>query len=138
MSLGPSASWSQPPLVLVAEDSPINQIVASHALERCGCQVQVVADGRAALRALRTSHFDAVLMDCQMPGLDGYQTTIALRKDEQANGTHTPVIAMTAQAMEGDRESCLAAGMDDYITKPLRRAELVEVLDRWIPATAVD
>jgi PAS domain S-box-containing protein len=139
-STGPSASWSRPPLVLVAEDSPINQIVASHALERCGCHVQVVPDGRAALRALRTKRFDAVLMDCQMPGLDGYQTTIALREDERVNGTHTPVIAMTAQAMDGDRESCLAAGMDDYITKPLRRAELVEVLDRWIPETpaAVD
>ena len=127
-------AWASAPLVLVAEDSPINQIVAARALERCGCRVQVVADGQEALDALQAQRYDAVLMDCQMPGMDGYDATGELRRSEQGL-LHTPVIAMTAQAMDGDRERCLAAGMDDYITKPLRHAELAEALRRWIPAT---
>ena len=120
------------PLVLVAEDSPVNQIVAVRALERCGCRAQVAADGREALRALATRRYDAVLMDCQMPEMDGYAATAELRRLEQG-AQHTPVIAMTAYAMKGDLEKCLEAGMDDYISKPMRYQALVDTLRRWVP-----
>jgi CheY-like chemotaxis protein len=125
------------PLVLVVEDSPVNRLVAVHVLERCGFRAHVVNDGREALQALSTQTYDAVLMDCQMPNIDGYEATRELRRRE--DGTrHTPVIAMTAHAMTGDRDRCLAAGMDDYIAKPVRSQTLVEVLRRWIvsPDTA--
>jgi signal transduction histidine kinase/FixJ family two-component response regulator len=127
--------WLNPPLVLVAEDNPVNQIVAVAALKRCGCRVEVVSDGRHALDALSMETYDAVLMDCQMPDMDGYEATMALRLRE--NGSRrTPVIAMTAHAMDGDREKCLAAGMDDYISKPLRRDQLADVLRNWIAPDA--
>ena len=128
------ASPGQQALVLVVEDSPVNRLVAVHMLERCGVRVHVASDGREALEALSTQRYDAVLMDCQMPGIDGYEATRELRRRE--NGArHTPVIAMTAHAMTGDRDRCLEAGMDDYIAKPVRSHVLGEVLDRWIAAT---
>ena len=104
-----------------------------HVLERCGFRSHVVNDGREALGALSTQRYDAVLMDCQMPDIDGYEATRELRRREAGRARHTPVIAMTAHAMAGDREKCLAAGMDDYIAKPVRSQTLVEVLRRWIP-----
>jgi signal transduction histidine kinase/FixJ family two-component response regulator len=117
--------------VLVVEDSPVNRLVTVRVLERCGFRVHVVNDGREALEALSTQLYDAVLMDCQMPEVDGYEATRELRRRE--GGTrHTPVIAMTAHAMTGDRERCLEAGMDDYVTKPVRSQMLVEVLQRWV------
>jgi PAS domain S-box-containing protein len=138
-SPGGAPAWLTQPLVLVAEDSPVNQIVAARALERCGCRAEVVADGREALRALEGQRYDAVLMDCQMPVLDGYEATAELRRRE-GDGRRTPVIAMTAHAMEGDRERCLAAGMDDYVSKPMRHGDLAAALMRWIaqeePGTA--
>ncbi len=118
-------------LVLVVEDSPVNRLVAVHVLERSGFRAHVVNDGREALQALSTQRYDAVLMDCQMPDIDGYEATKELRRRETGS-RHTPVIAMTAHAMTGDRERCLAAGMDDYIAKPVRSQTLVEVLRRWI------
>jgi PAS domain S-box-containing protein len=121
------------PLVLVAEDTPVNQIVAMRALQRCGCRAHAVNDGYEALEALLTQRYDAILMDCQMPEMDGYQTTGELRRRE-VGGRRTPVIAMTAHAMKGDFEKCIAAGMDDYVSKPLRHQALAEVLDRWLPA----
>ncbi len=111
--------WSRPPLVLVAEDNPVNQLVVSRALERAGCQVEIVADGEKALQALAERRYDAVLMDCQMPVLDGYEATRELRRREEGP-EHTPVIAMTAHAMKGAIDECLEAGMDDYLSKPLR------------------
>ena len=127
------ASGGRPwPLVLVAEDSPVNQIVAARALERCGCRTQIVGDGREALNALAVQRYDAVLMDCQMPEMDGYAATAELRRREQG-ARHTPVIAMTAYAMKGDLEKCLEAGMDDYISKPMRYQALVDTLRRWVP-----
>jgi PAS domain S-box-containing protein len=128
----PAPAWASPPLVLVAEDSQINQIVAARVLERCGCRVEVVGDGSEALRALATRHYDAVLMDCQMPDVDGYDATAELRRRERGV-RHTPVIAMTAHAMDGDRERCINAGMDDYLTKPVRHADVISALRRWIP-----
>ena len=124
--------WSSPPVVLVAEDSQINQIVTTRVLERCGCRVRVVGDGGEALRALAADRFDAVLMDCQMPGMDGYEATRELRRREQG-ARRTPVIAMTAHAMTGDRERCIDAGMDDYISKPMASKSLRAALERWIP-----
>jgi PAS domain S-box-containing protein len=124
--------WLTSPLVLIADDSPINQIVAARALERCGCRAEVVASGGEALAALQARRYDAVLMDCQMPGLDGYEATVELRRRE--GGTRrTPVIAMTAHAMDGDRQRCLDAGMDDYVTKPMRHDDLTGALLRWLP-----
>jgi CheY-like chemotaxis protein len=135
-----SASQAQRPteqhgaLVLVVEDSPVNRVVAVGVLERCGYHVHVVNDGREALQALSMQRYDAVLMDCQMPDVDGYQATEELRRRERGGAYHTPVIAMTAHAMVGDRERCLAAGMDDYLSKPVRSQALAEALARWIPS----
>jgi two-component system, sensor histidine kinase len=113
-SAGASRLGSAAPLVLVAEDSPLNQVVAVRALERCGCRTEVVGDGRAALQALSTQRYDAVLMDCHMPTIDGYQATALLRQRER-QGEHTPVIAMGA-----DRGRCRDAGMDDYLINTMR------------------
>jgi PAS domain S-box-containing protein len=124
--------WGSAPRVLVAEDSPVNQTVAVRTLERVGCQADVAHSGREALAMLASRQYDAVLMDCQMPELDGYEATAELRRREGA-GQHIPVIAMTGETMDGDRERCLAAGMDDYLSKPIERAALVAVLQRWLP-----
>jgi CheY-like chemotaxis protein len=125
-------------LVLVVEDSPVNRLVAMHVLERCGYRAHVVNDGREALQALSSQRYDAVLMDCQMPDIDGYEATRELRRREDGTGRHTPVIAMTAHAMDGDRKRCLDAGMDDYISKPMRHTALVAALMRWIPSVDAD
>ena len=125
------------PLVLIADDTPVNQIVAVRALQRCGCRSDIVNDGYEALEAMLTQRYDAILMDCQMPEMDGYETTREIRRRE-GGARRTPVIAMTAHAMTGDLEKCLVAGMDDYISKPLRHQALAEVLERWIPVTHPD
>jgi PAS domain S-box-containing protein len=139
-SSGPRATarrlWDRPPSVLVAEDSPVNQIVTVRTLERCGCHVDVVSDGRQALDALAKQHYDAVLMDCEMLEMDGYNATAELRRREYGT-LHTPVIAMTAHALPDDRARCLAAGMDDYVSKPIRREQLIATLRRWIPPDSV-
>jgi PAS domain S-box-containing protein len=130
---GAEPAWGRPPLVLVVEDNPVNQIVAARTLERCGCETRIADNGVAALEAL-SERYDLVLMDCQMPVMDGYAATAEFRRRE-SGGQRTPVVAMTANAMAGDREKCLAAGMDDYISKPLRYAELAAKLKEWIPGT---
>jgi two-component system sensor histidine kinase/response regulator len=119
------------PAVLVVEDTLINQAVAAHMLERCGFEAQVAENGRRALEALSKRTYAAVLMDCQMPELDGYETTREIRRLEQGE-QRMPIIAMTANAMQGERERCLAAGMDDYLTKPLRQRTLKDTLARWV------
>jgi signal transduction histidine kinase/FixJ family two-component response regulator len=134
--LGQQKTERRGALVLVVEDSPVNRVVAVSVLERCGYHVHVVNDGREALQALSSQRYDAVLMDCQMPDVDGYQATEELRRRERGSSYHTPVIAMTAHAMVGDRERCLAAGMDDYVSKPVRSQVLAEILERWIPTVA--
>jgi CheY-like chemotaxis protein len=88
-------------------------------------------------RHSRTRQYDAVLMDCQMPDMDGYQATAELRRRERDAGGHTPVIAMTAQAMDGDRQRCIDAGMDDFISKPMRHQHLADTLRRWIPSGTI-
>src|SRR5262249_45383831 len=116
----PEAKDGRPLRVLLAEDNAVNQRLAVRLLEKCGHTVTVVQDGTEALAALRRQTFDVVLMDIQMPHMDGLETTQAIRAREQDTGTHIPIVAMTAHAMQGDRERCLAAGMDGYVTKPLR------------------
>jgi CheY-like chemotaxis protein len=127
---------SKPLRILLAEDNIVNQSVARMQLARLGHTVDIVADGRAALEAVKAHSYDVVLMDCQMPEMDGYEASRQLRAWEQTRRTageeFAPlhIIAMTASAMTGDREACLAAGMDDYITKPVQTSELAAAIAR--------
>ncbi len=120
--------------ILLAEDNVVNQIVTVGMLESLGCRVDCVDNGQAALADLTRTAYDLVLMDCQMPVMDGLEATQALRARE-ASGTQArlPVVALTAHALEGDREQCLAAGMDDYLSKPFSLNQLRDVLSRWLP-----
>jgi CheY-like chemotaxis protein len=116
--------------ILVAEDNSVNQRVAVAILKRLGYNVRLASNGAEAIQAALSEPHAAILMDCQMPEMDGYEATAAIRAFEGAAG-RTPIIAMTANAMEGDRERCLAAGMNDYIAKPIRVDDLRAVLARW-------
>ncbi len=118
--------------VLVAEDNQVNQLVATRILEKLGHQVTVVSNGREALAAAQAGKFDLIAMDVQMPELDGLDATGAIRAWEKSAGTHIPIIAMTAHAMKGDRERCLAAGMDGYTSKPIRIRELEQAIAQLV------
>ncbi len=118
--------------VLVAEDNVVNQRLAVRMLEKQGHAAVVAPNGHEALAALAREPFDLVLMDVQMPGMNGLEATAAIRQREQTTGGHVPIVAMTAHAMKGDREKCLAAGMDDYLAKPMKLAELKTALDRVV------
>ncbi|MDP9481674.1 MAG: response regulator, partial [Chloroflexota bacterium] len=118
--------------ILLAEDNAVNQRIAVKMLEKMGCRVDVAINGRRALDALETTHYDLVLMDCQMPEMDGFEATRALRSRE-GDGHRTPIVAMTANAMAGDRERCLDAGMDGYLAKPVRPDELTAAVSQWLP-----
>jgi signal transduction histidine kinase/ActR/RegA family two-component response regulator len=122
------------PVVLVVEDNPVNQLLAARLLEKCGYRSEIVGNGREAVEAVQQQgDFAAVLMDCEMPELDGYAATRAIRRGEGA-ASRVPVIAMTAHSMTGDREKCIAAGMDDYVGKPIGLDSLSEVLARHTTA----
>ena len=118
--------------VLVAEDNQVNQLVATRIFQKLGHQVTVVSNGREALSAAQAGKFDLVAMDVQMPEMDGLDATSAIRSWEKAAGTHIPIMAMTAHAMKGDRERCLAAGMDGYISKPIHIRELEQAIAQLI------
>jgi CheY-like chemotaxis protein len=125
--------------VLLAEDNLVNQMVAVRILEKSGHTVDTVDNGQAALEAMARRTYDVVLMDVQMPAMDGLETSATIRRREHATGSRrTPIIAMTANAMKGDRERCLAAGMDDYIAKPIRARDLLEKLRRSEAISAPD
>ncbi|MCK4602141.1 MAG: response regulator, partial [Phycisphaerae bacterium] len=117
--------------ILLAEDNPVNQVVALRILDRLGYRAHAVANGREVIDALQRSNYDFVLMDCHMPEMDGYEASRAIRGGAAGDAnSRIPIVAMTANAMTGDREECLAAGMDDYIAKPVRPEELGEVIHR--------
>jgi two-component system sensor histidine kinase/response regulator len=125
----------QPLDILVAEDTPFNQKYIRRLLDRWHCRATVVDNGRLAIDAVNDRPFDLVLMDVQMPELDGLAATRRIRDQEKLTGRHIPIIAMTAHAMRGDRERCIEAGMDDYVSKPIASATLLETIRRVVPAT---
>ena len=116
--------------ILLAEDTPANQKLVLHVLGKRGHQLEIAENGRQAVDLLGRQPFDAVLMDVQMPVMDGFQATAAIRKLSDSTKAHVPIIAMTAHALKGDRERCLAAGMNAYVSKPIQREELIEVVER--------
>jgi CheY-like chemotaxis protein len=118
----------------VVEDNATNQLVATGLLSTLGFNVEVVSDGYQAVEAVAHADYATVLMDCNMPVMDGYAATAAIRRWEETAGVHVPIVAMTASALVGDRERCLAVGMDDYLSKPVTLSDLERVLSRWEPA----
>ncbi len=121
--------------VLLVEDNPINLVVARAMLKSFGLQTIEAHDGEEAMRKMAHGHFDLILMDCQLPGVDGYEATRRIRQGETAanDASHVPIVALTANAIQGDRERCIAAGMDDYLAKPFRKEDLHAVVSRWLP-----
>jgi CheY-like chemotaxis protein len=117
--------------VLVVEDGHVNQLVSSRMLEKRGHLVTLASNGHEAIDFFKSEPFDVILMDVQMPGMNGLEATAAIRVIEQSTGGHVPIVAMTANAMKGDRELCLTAGMDDYLAKPLRSAELFQTIEKF-------
>jgi len=126
------------PSILLVEDNPVNREVAVGMLESLGCATDTAENGWTALKAMNAATYDAVLMDCQMPVMDGLAATGEIRRREQASGAaRVPIIALTANAMEGDRERCLAAGMDDFLSKPFTQQQLATLLRRWLALRAL-
>jgi CheY-like chemotaxis protein len=118
--------------VLIAEDNLLNQKLALKMMEKLGCRADLAGNGREALRMIERGRYDLVFMDCQMPDMDGYEASAIIRRREKESGGHLPIIAMTAHAMTGDRDKCMEAGMDDYISKPIRREEILQAISKWV------
>jgi CheY-like chemotaxis protein len=136
--LSSAATESIQPLtgtVLVVEDNQVNREIVVFMLKRFGCQCGSAENGQQALHALSARHYDLILLDCQMPLMDGFETTRAIRRLEHAarKERRIPIVALTANDMDGDRERCLAVGMDDFLAKPYRKDQLRGVLARWLP-----
>jgi len=126
-----------PGVVLVVDDNPVNQRATARSINSLGYRARMVPGGAAALEEFGRSPVSLVLMDCQMPGMDGYQTAVEMRLLEASRQTpHVPIIALTANPLEDDQDRCRAAGMDDYLAKPIRLARLSATLSRWMPQAA--
>ena len=121
--------------VLLAEDNEVNRLVASEILQQAGCICTMVVNGREAMDEALKNSYDIILMDCQMPEMDGFETMRLIRQAERASNdsVHRPIVALTANAIKGDRENCLAAGMDEYVTKPIEPAELFRAIRTAMP-----
>ena len=135
IAVTPEKSFGRSLRILLAEDNPVNQKLAIRLLEKAGHRVNLACTGREALEAWEnsgTARFDVVLMDIQMPEMDGLEATAGIRNREKGSGNHIPILAMTAHAMRGDKEKCLAGGMDGYVSKPIRPAELLAEIDKWV------
>jgi CheY-like chemotaxis protein len=117
--------------ILLAEDDAVNQMVVAAMLQSMGCVVDVVGDGEAARAAAARERYDLIFMDCHMPRMDGFEATRRIRADVLGPGARTPIVALTADALAGDREHCIASGMDDYMTKPVRAGQLAAAVRRW-------
>lgn len=128
--LVPESPKTHKPKILLTEDNPINQEVACIMLESIGCEVEIAENGSEAVDALASKQFDLIFMDCQMPVMDGFEATRTIRSQSSQNDI--PVVALTANAMEGDRELCIASGMDDYLSKPVNQSELQSTLEKWL------
>jgi len=115
--------------ILLAEDNPVNQKLMILMLKKIGHSVVPVSNGRKAVDAATTEEFDLILMDVQMPEMDGFEATAMIRGHQKITGTFTPIVALTAHALKGDREKCISAGMDDYITKPIQSRELLRIIN---------
>ncbi len=134
----PPAARTSAPRILLVEDNPVNREVAVAMLENLGCVIDTAENGRLAVEAVNAGTYDAVLMDCQMPTMDGLTATGEIRLREQTSAAQRlPIIALTANAMEGDRERCLAAGMDDFLSKPFTQQQLATLLRRWLALRAL-
>ena len=116
--------------MLLVEDNPANQKLALLILARFGCEADLALNGREAISAWQANHYDLVLMDCQMPEMDGFTATMEIRRQE-GPGRHTPIVALTANALEEERQKCFEAGMDDHLAKPFRRSDLKQMLEKW-------
>ncbi|MBI4748485.1 MAG: PAS domain S-box protein [Acidobacteria bacterium] len=139
LALGESKVKTGPlgqPRVLVVEDNRVNQVLAKITLENLGVRVEIAEDGFKALEACAKTAFDLIFMDCQLPLMDGFETTAVIREEELLIDRHVPIIALTANAMRGDRERCLAAGMDDYVSKPFQPEDFQAILQRWVTKVA--
>jgi signal transduction histidine kinase/DNA-binding response OmpR family regulator len=138
MPAAPAAARTSAPRILLVEDNPVNREVAVAMLENLGCVIDTAENGRLAVEAVNAGTYDAVLMDCQMPTMDGLTATGEIRLCEQtSDAARLPIIALTANAMEGDRERCLAAGMDDFLSKPFTQQQLATLLRRWLALRAL-
>jgi CheY-like chemotaxis protein len=131
---GPALASSSIRRILIVEDNPVNQIIALRAVRGLGYAAEVVSGGGAALEAWGRDSFDLILMDCQMPDMDGYEAAAEIRRREDGTG-RVPIVAMTANSIAGDEEKCRASGMDDYLPKPVRLAALARTLERWLPVS---
>jgi CheY-like chemotaxis protein len=120
--------------ILIAEDNVINQTIAVKMLEKMGFRADAVANGKEVITALNSIPYDLVLMDCQMPEMDGYEATAEIRKSAMVSVSKIPVVAMTANAMTDDAKKCLDAGMSDYVSKPISRQDLEKVILKWLTA----
>jgi len=127
---------AQPQRILLAEDNDLNRVLAQHILEVHGFAVQTVENGEKAIKKVRQQPFDLILMDCQMPLVDGLEATRQIRKMEtEAGRSKTPIVALSGYTVEEAREKCLAAGMDDYLPKPFSASELKKMITKWIPSS---